>query len=271
MARPPRTSQPLSPTGGSVDAASPRRTTDPGTGPTLTRVSVDAADGTIPTHLSRPPGDGPWPGVLVVHDALGMTADLRRQADWLATNGFLAVAPDLYHRGGRLRCMFSTLRALSSGHGPVFDDLEATRAWLADQPECTGRIGIVGYCMGGNVALALACSGRYDSAGVNYGDLAADRYAALAHACPVVASYGGRDRSLRETPARLERTLTDHGVAHDIAVYPTAGHGFLNDHRGETPLWALVAGWYANTGYDETAARDARSRIIAFFDRHLSG
>ena len=235
----------------------------------MTQVSMEVADGTLPLHLSRPDGAGPWPGVVVVHDALGMTGDLRRQADWLAGHGFLAVAPDLYHRGGRLRCMFSTLRALSAGHGPVFEDLEATRSWLAGQPDCSGRVGIIGFCMGGNVALMLACSGRYDSASVNYGDIASDHYPDLAGACPLVASYGGRDRSLRDTPARLERALTAHGVDHDIEVYPDAGHGFLNDHRGETPAWALVAGWYAHTGHHGTAAKAARERIIAFFERHL--
>lgn len=236
----------------------------------MTEVSIGVTDGALPAHLSRPHGEGPWPGVVVVHDALGMTADLRRQADWLAGRGFLAVAPDLYHRGGRLRCMFSTLRALTAGHGPVFEDLEATRSWLAGQPDSSGRIGVIGFCMGGNVALMLACSGRYDAAGVNYGDIATGRYPDLEGACPVVASYGGRDRSLRDTPARLERALTGHGVAHDIEVYPAAGHGFLNDHRGETPVWALVAGWYAHTGYDETAATAARRRIVEFFERHLS-
>lgn len=239
-------------------------------GPDVSGHRTTTADGSMSVHVSRPGGQGPWPGVVVVHDALGMTADLRRQADWLAEAGYLAVAPDLYHRSGRLRCMFSTLRALSSGTGPVFDDLEATRAWLLEQTDCTKRIGIIGFCMGGNIALLLACSGDYDTSSVNYGDISAEQYAELEHACPIVASYGGRDRSLRETPARLENTLTEHDVEHDIQVYPDVGHGFLNDHRGETPIWASVAGWYANTRFDATATEKTRKRVIEFFDRYLA-
>ena len=119
-------------------------------------VTIDAPGGPMAAHLSRPDSGEQWPGVLVVHDALGMTADLRCQADWLAENGYLALAPDLYHRGGRLRCMFSTLRALAAGRGPVFDDLEAARSRLVAQPGCSGRVGIIGFCMGGNIALMLA-------------------------------------------------------------------------------------------------------------------
>jgi carboxymethylenebutenolidase len=127
----------------------------------------------------------------------------------------------------------------------------------------------MGFCMGGCFAVMLAPTGAYGAAGVNYGMIEnADRV--LAHACPIVASYGGRDRSLRTAPAVLERVLTSHGIDHDVATYPEAGHGFMNDHApGETPIWAVVSGTLANTGYHEPSAVDARRRIIRFFDRHL--
>lgn len=232
---------------------------------------VPSSTGDVPVYVSVPPGEGPWPAVVVVHDALGMTSDLRRQADWLAGAGFLTAAPDLYHRGGRLRCMFRTIRAWVRGTGESFDDLDATRRWLTERPDCTGRVGVIGFCMGGGYALVLAADAEaYQASSVNYGGVPDDATELLADACPIVASYGGRDPTLRHDPERLQRAMTANGIEHDVEVYPDAGHGFLNDHpRSETPAWALVMGALSRTAYHEASAADARSRIVAFFDRHL--
>lgn len=225
--------------------------------------------GGVPTHVALPEGSGPWPGVVVVHDALGMTSDLVRHADWLAGAGYLAAAPDLFHGGGRLRCVVRAMRTLAAGEGEAFDDLDGVRRWLADHPDGTGRVGVVGFCLGGGYAIALAPTGDYAAASVNYGVAGDDLWDGLGDACPIVASFGGRDRSLPGAADRLERVLAEHGVPHDVEEYPDAGHGFLNDHTGELPLWAAIAGRYARTGYHETSAVDARERILTFFAEHL--
>jgi carboxymethylenebutenolidase len=217
-------------------------------------------------HLAVPAvGAGPWPGVVVLHELLGLTDDVREHADRLAAAGYLAVAPDLFTAGGKLRCLRATFRALSRGHGPAVDDVLAVRAWLTDRPDCTGKVGILGFCMGGGFALLLAGRG-FDAAAPAYGPLPNDPEQVLRGACPVVASYGARDRALRGAAGRLEEVLNGLGVEHDVCEYPGAGHSFLNRHN-LGPFTALEK--VAGLGYHGPSAEDAWVRILRFFDRHL--
>src|SRR3954470_298519 len=132
--------------------------------------SFPAPAGPLPAYQARPTGTGPWPGVVIVHDAMGMSRDAKRITDRFADNGYLALAPALYHRGNRLLCVVRTLQAFRNGEGTAVDDLIAARDHLAADPQCTGKIGIVGFCMGGGFCLALGPSGAFDASAPNYGD-----------------------------------------------------------------------------------------------------
>jgi carboxymethylenebutenolidase len=235
----------------------------------MTDVSIPAARGDMPAYLSSPPGSAPWPGVVVIHDAEGVTRDLHAQADWLASEGFLAVAPDLFYWGWRWRCLFAAIR--NPAH--PLPDLDAARAWLAARGDCTGKTGVIGFCMGGGLALMLAADHEFSVASVNYGGLTPKSERALPRACPIVASYGANDRwpAVSRVPAILERELTAAGIDHDIKVYPDAGQGFLNNHDPNdlSAVDKMIAKLVAGAGYHETSARDARTRILAFFRTHL--
>jgi carboxymethylenebutenolidase len=217
-------------------------------------------------HLALPGVAGRRPGVVVIHDALGDSPDLRRQTAWLASAGYVAVAPDLFSAGRKAVCLQATFRDLFRRSGPTFDRIDGVRRWLATREDCTGRVGVIGFCMGGGFALLLATGHGFSASSVNYGMVPKGAETLLESACPIVGSFGRRDRTLRGAASRLETALTRAGVDHDVREYPEAGHSFLNDHG--TVLFR-VFGALMGGGYHEASAQDARRRIVDFFDRHL--
>ncbi len=222
-------------------------------------------------------GTGPWPGVVVLHEVFGLNDDTRQQADRLAAAGYLALAPDLFSAGGVLRCLRSTFSALSSGTGAAYGDIEASRALLAGREDCTGKVGVIGFCLGGGFAL-MAASRGFDASAPNYGPLPSDPHEVLRGACPVVASFGKRDVGLRGAAARLDAVLTEVGVEHDVKEYAGAGHSFLEPAQrrgavgaragGRLPLPPALGG--GRLGADPAVLRHA-PRLRSGADGRLAG
>ena len=225
----------------------------------------DVTVGPTPAYLAVPSGTGPWPGVVVIHESWGLNADVRASAHRLGSAGYLALAPDLYGGKSFARCLRSVFRQLHAGSGPVFDAIDAVRAWLAARPDCTGKIGVLGFCMGGGFALLCAPRGEFSAASVNYGEVPADAERVLAGSCPMVASYGARDMMGGEPPRRLEQALTALDVPHDVKVYPGAGHSFMSPK----PSWLTPLVRLARLDYQADAAEDSWHRIFTFFGKHL--
>jgi carboxymethylenebutenolidase len=241
--------------------------------PTLTDLPLPTIDGGsrgLTGLLGVPDGEGPWPGVVMVHEAFGVTPVMRRQVERSAAAGFLTLMPDLFVDGGPRKCLRRTFGDIARGSGRTFDDVESARGVLAARDDCTGKVGVLGFCMGGGFAL-MAVQGRgFSAASANYGRLPKPLDPRLVGACPVVGSYGGRDGSLRGAAAKLEAALDRHGVPHDVREYPTAGHSFLNDEPHEAnPLMGLLLEHVLHAGPDPEAAADAWARIDAFFSLHL--
>ena len=229
---------------------------------------VEGGSSNLEAYLATPSGTGPWPGVVAIHEVFGLDDHLRTQADRLAAAGYLTLGPNLFSDGGMRKCVIGTMRALGSGRGKPVTDIEAARQHLLGHENCTGKVGVIGFCMGGGFALVTAANG-FDAAAPNYGQLPKDLKRTLQGSCPMVASYGAKDVTLRNAAGKLENALSELDIAHDVKEYPSAGHAFLNDsYFGPSPAHSVQR--IMHLGPDPVAAPDAWNRIEAFFARYLA-
>ena len=219
--------------------------------------------------LAVPDGQGPWPSVVMVHEIFGIDQSMRAQITRLAQAGYVVLMPDLFSRGGARKCLTATFRALSSGQGQAFDDVEAAKAFLLAREDTTEKVGVIGFCMGGGFALLLA-NRDYDASAVNYGMMPKDLDAALQGACPIVGSFGAKDKQLPGAAAKLESALTKKNIAHDIKQYPDAGHAFMNPVQAGGPVFGSILR-VTGAKPNPAAAADAWQRIEKFFAQHLAG
>lgn len=230
----------------------------------MSSIELDTPAGPIDALVDVPEGQGPWPGVVVVHDAIGYQPDKEAVSARIAAAGYLTITPNLYARGGRARCITKVMRAALTKQGPAIEDLLAARDYLRDRPDSTGVVGIAGFCMGGQFALILSPKGFGASAPFYGTPLPKNLEETLSGACPIVASFGARDPIGRGAPAKLNKAVAANGIAADVKVYPNAGHSFAN----QLPAQALMR--VTGFGYNEAVAEDAWSRVFDFFETHLS-
>ncbi len=231
----------------------------------MSSIELDTPAGPIDALVDVPEGQGPWPGVVEVHDAIGYLPDKEAVSARIAAAGYLTITPNLYARGGRARCITKVMRAALTKQGPAIEDLLAARDYLRDRPDSTGIVGIAGFCMGGQFALILSPKGFAASAPFYGTPLPKNLEETLSGACPIVASFGARDPIGRGAPAKLNKAVEAQGIAADVKVYPNAGHSFAN----QLPAQALLR--VTGFGYNEAVAEDAWSRVFDFFETHLRG
>jgi carboxymethylenebutenolidase len=230
----------------------------------MTTIQIEAPDGPIDALLDIPQGKGPWPGVVVIHDAVGYGPDNELISQRIAQAGYLAITPNMYARGGRARCITRVMRELMTKRGRALDDILAARDHLQSMPECSGRVGIAGFCMGGGFALIMSPKGFSASAPFYGTPLPRNLSQTLDGACPIVASFGSRDPLGIGAPKKLREVTAAKQITADIKAYPGAGHSFANKLPAQPLL--RVSGF----GYNRAAADDAWRRVFAFFGEHLA-
>lgn len=219
----------------------------------------------LPGYLGVPEDAGPWPGVVVLHQAFGLDDDIRRITDRLADMGYLAIAPDLL-AAGRIRCLARLFRDVQRGRGESVETVSALVDWLKVRADCTGIVGAVGFCVGGGLAYLLGCSGSVAVTAPNYAKAPPDNF--WPRSCPVVASYGQRDRVFAKHAAKAREALAQNEIVHDVKLYPDAGHSFMNQTEGHAIMTALTRP-FLSVEYNREAAEDAWLRIEKFFASYL--
>ncbi len=205
--------------------------------------------------LALPGGAGPHPGVVVIHEAYGLNDNIRDIASRFATEGYAALAVDLFAGRSRAVCMARMFGSMMTGRDPfTLPDLAAAVDYLAAQPEVDpDRVGAIGFCLGGGLAIAWARREQRLRAIAPFYGTNPRPLEAVRRLCPVVGSYPGKDFTAR-SGRKLDTYLTHIGVEHDIKVYPGARHSFFNDQ---------------GRAYDAAAAADAWQRTLNFFAEHV--
>jgi len=217
------------------------------------------------SYISRPRSLEQLAGIVFIYEPFGINSEMQRLADEIAIEGYAVMIPDLLSRGSWFSCMRSLMRDLKRGEGQGVDDLIEARNWLAGQAYLAGgRIAVMGLCMGGGFALLLAKSGLFRVSAPFYGQVPEN----LDGACPIIASYGARDKLTLPHARKLAQEIERLNIPSNLKIYPDAGHSFMNKapNRAMELLGPLLP---AHVGYNPEAAADATKRLIDFLKKHL--
>ena len=241
------------------------------------QVAIRTKDGECPTHVFTPDGEGAWPAVILYMDAGGIRPTLFDMASRLAGSGYVVLVPDLFYRfgpygplvpkelfkNGDFRAVIGPMMATTDNHKAA-EDSEALLAYLDTRSDVAGRkIGTVGFCMGGGMALTVA--GTFPdrvaaAASFHGGNLATDAPTSPHLLAPRIAAevyVAGADQDASyplEMAERLEAALTDAGVRYRAEIYAGAAHGWM---KPDFPV------------YDEAAAERGWREMLALFERNL--
>jgi carboxymethylenebutenolidase len=225
----------------------------------VTNASFSGGDGTqIGAYLARPTAAAaqPLPAVLMIHEWWGLNAEIAEMANLLAAQGYVVLAPDTYRGNLATTVPGALLLRLMASADRVDDDVQAAYDYLTTLPEVDPvRVGIIGFCYGGGVALRHATLNAGIAATVNlYGDTIDDAqsFGALAgSSAPLLGVFGEQDAQIPLAEvAAFEAALAETSIPHTVTIYSGVGHAFVNPHgieAGGAPAdaWAEILAFLA--------------------------
>jgi carboxymethylenebutenolidase len=226
-------------------------------------------------YLARPKASGTYPGVLILHEAFGLVEHERDVARRFANQGFIALAPDVYSRVGAPKSASDMNEVRTKMFGlrdaQLVRDFEAAAAFLRAQPGCSGKVGCVGFCVGGRWTLLFACSSDKINAAV-------DCWGGFVHRatpeeistpqrptpvidlipqlhCPLYVVCGEEDQNPSpEIAAEIRKRLEAAGKKFQLEIFKNAGHAFFADYR---------------PSYREKPAFELWPKMVSFFKENL--
>ena len=200
-------------------------------------VSYKSGDETVSALLYTPPGKGPFPAIVVIHEWWGLNDWVKEEASKLADEGYVALAIDLYR--GKVATTPDEAHEIMRGvpQDRATRDLLAATSYLRSQKNVDpSRVGSIGWCMGGGYSLDLALNDpKLKAAVINYGHLATEDAALKKINASVLGIFGGQDRGIPVADVqKFESQLKTQGKTAEIHIFPDAGHGFENPNNKPT-------------------------------------
>ena len=221
-------------------------------------VSYQSGAETVHAFLYSPPGDGPFPALVVVHEWWGLNDWVKEQASKYADQGYVTLAIDLYR--GKVATTPDEAHQIMRGvpeDRAQRDLLAATRFLRSQGNVLTKRVGVIGWCMGGGYALDLAVADpKLKAAVINYGHLASEKSTVRKIHASVLGIFGGQDHGITVNDIRkFETQMETMGKHVEIKIYPDAGHGFENPNNKD--------------GYRQQDTEDAEKLTAEFLKKNL--
>ena len=231
-------------------------------------VQLNTSGGKMEAYVAQPKDGGSYPGIVVIQEAFGVNGHMKNVTDRIAAEGYVAIAPDIYHREPERIIPFSdmakAIATLQRVQDPqAMEDVGAAIAHLKSQRNVkAGSLGVIGFCMGGRLTYLTAahhandvkCAVPYYGGGITMGNPSPlSRTGEIK--CPMYLFFGAKDQLIpMDQVDQINSELATKKVPFQMKIYPEAGHGFFCDERGS---------------YNEKSAQDAWEKTKSFFAQYL--